>query len=68
MATQSAELISNFAPEEVMTVNQQNGNSDIVRLDEKDLAHWLNEYTLGDLWKLNIMKGGSRYETIDHRM
>lgn len=58
VATQSAELISNFAPEEVMTVNQRDGNSDIVRLDEKDLAHWLNEYTLGDLWKQNIMKGG----------
>ena len=58
VATQSAELISNFAPEEVMTVNQRNGNTDIVRLDERDLAHWLDEYTLGDLWKQNIMRGG----------
>lgn len=58
VATQSAELISNFAPEEVMTVNQRNGNTDVVRLDEKGLAHWLDEYTLGDLWKQNIMKGG----------
>jgi len=22
------------------------------------LAHWLEDYTLGDLWKQNIMKGG----------
>lgn len=58
VATQSAELISNFSPEDVLTVNQHDGYSEIARLDGTTLEHWLDEYTLGELWKQNIMKGG----------
>lgn len=58
IATQSAELISNFDPEEVLTVNQREGYTEITRLDGTTLENWLDEYTLGDLWKQNIMKGG----------
>ena len=28
------------------------------RLDADELSQWLNDYTLGDLWKQRIMKGG----------
>lgn len=58
MATQSAELISNFEPEDIITVNQDRGASAMQRLDSLHLANWLNDYTLGDLWKQNILKGG----------
>lgn len=58
MATQSAELISNFDPEDVVTVNQKAGVTVLERLDSEELSHWLDEYTLGDLWKQNILKGG----------
>lgn len=58
LATQSAELISNFEPEDIITVNQVNGSSVMERLDSKHLASWLDDYTLGDLWKQNILKGG----------
>lgn len=58
VATQSAELISNFSYEEVLTVNQRNGNSEITGLSSNELEHWLDEYTLGDLWRQNIIKGG----------
>lgn len=58
LATQSAELISNFEPEDIITVNQDNGSSVMERLDSKHLASWLDDYTLGDLWKQNILKGG----------
>ena len=58
IATQSAELISNFEPEDVLTVDQNEEGSTIKRLDRAALEHWLDEYTLGDLWKQNIMKGG----------
>ena len=58
VATQSAELISNFSSEDVLTVNQRNGNTEITCLNSKDLEQWLDEYTLGDLWKQNIIKGG----------
>ncbi len=58
VATQSAELISNFEPEDVLTVNQNEDGTTINRLNSEELAHWLEDYTLGDLWKQNIMKGG----------
>lgn len=58
VATQSAELISNFQPEDVLTVNQHDGETIINRLSSEDLQTWLEDYTLGDLWKQNIMKGG----------
>ena len=58
IATQSAELISNFEPEDVLTVDQNEEGSTIKRLDRAALEHWLDEYTLGDLWKQNIMRGG----------
>lgn len=58
IATQSAELISNFDPEDVVTVNQKDGVTHMERLDSQELSHWLDDYTLGDLWKQNILKGG----------
>lgn len=57
-ATQSAELISNFEPEDILTVNQHDGQSVIERLDRESLENWLDDYTLGDLWKQKIVKGG----------
>lgn len=57
-ATQNAELISNFKPEDILTVDQREGETQIERLNAEDLSQWLNEYTIGDLWKQRIMKGG----------
>lgn len=57
-ATQNAELISNFQPEDILTVDQRDGESQIRRLNADELDQWLNDYTLGDLWKQRIMKGG----------
>jgi predicted ATPase len=58
VATQSADLISAFTPEDVITVNQVNGETHFERLDSEKLSRWLEEYTLGDLWKSNIIQGG----------
>lgn len=58
VATQSADLISAFTPEDVITVNQVNGETHLERLESDKLSRWLEEYTLGDLWKSNIIKGG----------
>ncbi len=57
-ATQNAELISNFQPSDILTVDQRDGQSQIDRLNADELRQWLNDYTLGDLWKQRIMKGG----------
>lgn len=58
VATQSAQLISHFQPEDILTVNQMEGTSIMRRLDSTELHEWLDDYSLGDLWKQNILKGG----------
>lgn len=57
-ATQSTDLISHFEPEDVMTVDQVNGESNFARLSSETLNRWLEDYTIDDLWKRNIIQGG----------
>lgn len=58
IATQSTDLISHFDPEDVITVDQINGESIYKRLSSENLSLWLNDYTLDELWKRNIIDGG----------
>ena len=58
VATQSTDLISHFQPEDIITVDQRDGESYFNRLDNQTLSAWLNEYTIDDLWKRNIITGG----------
>lgn len=58
IATQSTDLISHFEPEDVITVDQKNGESVFERLDSENLKNWLEDYTLDDLWKRNIITTG----------
>jgi predicted ATPase len=57
-ATQSADLINHFHADDILTVNQQKGESFFQRLGEQDLSEWLTEYNVGDLWQRNIIHGG----------
>jgi predicted ATPase len=58
VATQSTDLISHFQPEDVITVDSINGESIFKRLDSASLALWLEDYTIDDLWKRNIITSG----------
>jgi len=58
IATQSADLVNNFAPENIITVDQINGESKFTRLLAEELNHWLDEYSVGELWQRNILTGG----------
>jgi predicted ATPase len=58
IATQSTDLISHFQPEDVLTVDRINGESVFKRLDSESLALWLEDYTIDDLWKRNIIASG----------
>lgn len=58
IATQSTDLISHFEPEDVITVDQINGESVFERLDSEKLKVWLEDYTIDDLWKRNIISTG----------
>ena len=56
-STQSADLVSELEPEDVVVVDRREGASTFTRLDRDDLSEWLKEYALGELWKMNIFGG-----------
>ena len=58
VSTQSADLVSEVSAEDVVTVNHRGGESYFERLNGDHLSEWLEEYTLGDLWRMNVI--GSR--------
>jgi predicted ATPase len=58
VATQSADLISYFEPEDIITVDQKEGASEFNRLDSNDLKVWLEDFSLGNLWQRSIIKNG----------
>ena len=58
VSTQSADLVSELAPEDIVTVARQNGESVFKRLDPEDLGEWLKDYALGDLWKMYVVGEG----------
>ena len=58
VSTQSADLVNEFRPEEVVVVNRRDGESVFDRLDSDLLQEWLQEYSLGQLWKAEVVGGG----------
>ena len=57
VATQSPVLLDHFEPKDVLVANRVNGATTIRRLDDEDLATWLEEYSLGQLWEKNEIGG-----------
>ncbi len=57
ISTQSTELINHFSADDIIVVDRVNDTSTFKRLDEELLKDWLEDYTLADLWKQNIIGG-----------
>jgi predicted ATPase len=57
VSTQSVELVNELTPEDIIVVDQDNGASTFKRFTSEELAGWLEEYHLGELWKRNIIGG-----------
>lgn len=57
-ATQSADLLGYFVPEDVVTVDQVDGETRFNRLTTEQYKEWLEVYTLDDLWRRNIIANG----------
>ncbi len=64
VSTQSAQLLNEFAPEDVIVVERTRGESVFRRLESAQLSEWLEEYTLGELWQKNVLGGRPRNEEI----
>lgn len=57
VSTQSVELIERLSPQDIIVVNRKDGESIFERLDEDRLQEWLQDYSLGELWKMNVIGG-----------
>jgi predicted ATPase len=64
VSTQSAQLLNEFAPEDVIVVERTEGQSTFRRLESAKLSGWLEDYTLGQLWQKNVFGGGPRNEAM----
>ena len=62
ISTQSPSLVDYFEPEDIIVVNRKNGASVFNRLNKGELSSWLDDYSLGDLWRKNIVTGGPDHE------
>ena len=57
VSTQSALLLNEFEPQDVVVVERHQGESTFRRLEPDDLSDWLGEYSLGELWQKNVLGG-----------
>jgi predicted ATPase len=57
LATQSANLLDHFEPEDIIIAEQQQGISVFKRLEPDKLTTWLEEYALSELWEKNVIGG-----------
>lgn len=56
LATQSPILLDYFEPNDVLTAEKnQQGEVIFKRLDQTELAVWLEDYSLGELWEKNYL-------------
>lgn len=62
IATQSPALIDQFAIDDIIVVNRKDGASDFKRLNQSDFSEWLEDYSVGELWRKNVIAGGPVYE------
>lgn len=57
VATQSPALLDHFEPEQVVVVDRPERESIFRRLDSEQLADWLDQYTMAELWEKNVLGG-----------
>ncbi len=57
VATHSDRLIRFLEPKEVLIFNSEDGLTTVSWGDSIDLAHWLEDYSLDQLWAMNIIGG-----------
>lgn len=55
VATQSVTLVNQFEPEQIWTVEREQGQSVFRHLSKEDMSAWLDEYALGELWEKNLL-------------
>jgi hypothetical protein len=49
------ELLNEFDTADVIIVDRLEGKSSLRRLNRQELEGWLEDYSLGELWKKNVL-------------
>lgn len=57
LSTQSAQLVSEFSPEDIIIAENENGATTLSRPNPGILNDWLTDYSLGDIWQSNLIGG-----------
>ncbi len=57
VSTQSVPLVNEFAIDDLIVVDQEDGATVFKRHTQTEFAAWLEEYSVGDLWQKNILGG-----------
>lgn len=58
ISTQSINLVDNFGPNDIITVDKNDDQSIFKRLEnDLSLKDWLEKYSIGDLWTKNVIGG-----------
>lgn len=57
IATQDADMLNEFEPEDIVVVTREGRASTFNRLKSEDLSEWVGTYSLSDLWHQNIIGG-----------
>jgi predicted ATPase len=60
ITTHSDALVSALIPESVLVCEQNERGSHLRRLNPEKLKEWLENYTLGDLWRMGEI-GGNKW-------
>ena len=60
ISTQSSYLLENFDVDDIIIVERENKESAFKRLSKEELKDWLDDYSLIELWDMNII-GGKPY-------
>lgn len=55
--TQSVTLVNQFGPADIVVVETQDNGSIFRRLASDEMAAWLDEYGMGDVWEKNLIGG-----------
>jgi predicted ATPase len=60
LATQSPEFLDQFKADEIIVAERIGRASQFRRLSEASLEKWLAQYSLSDLWDMNVFGGRPR--------
>ena len=58
LTTQSTTFLDHFEPGEIVVVEFRNGRSLFRHLNTRELRYWLKDYSVGQLWEMNVLGGG----------